>query len=95
MQESKAPWIVGIVVGVMLTLAPLCGVLGTVLGLVRLFEAVAVVEASRKAEMLSTGISHSMWSTAIGFAIFPVGLVILSLSIYKVATISQRAKRDR
>lgn len=46
--------------------ATLVGLLGTILGLIHSFGAVAGVDASRKAEMLAKGISEAMNCTAFG-----------------------------
>ncbi len=91
--RSKTPWVVGVVVGGLLTLAPACGLVGTVVGLMWTFEAVSDLDASRKAEVLASGVDTSMRSTAIGLALLPVGVVILVVSIYKLVGTSRRMDR--
>lgn len=57
----------------------LCGLLGTVLGLITCFEAVAHVNPADKATILSAGISESMNCTAFGLVTAIPALVAFSL----------------
>ena len=50
-------------------IATLLGLLGTILGLIKAFTAVAQVDASLKAEILSTSISVAMNTTALGLMV--------------------------
>ncbi len=58
-------------------LATLCGLLGTITGLIKSFASVAGVDPSMKATMLSKGISEAMNCTAFG-----LGTGILGLAAY-------------
>ena len=49
--------------------ATLLGLLGTIVGLVNTFESVALVDASKKQQMLSAGISTAMNTTAFGLIV--------------------------
>lgn len=59
--------------------ATLAGLLGTVLGMIKVFEAVAQVSAADKSTMLSAGISEAMHCTAYGLIAAIPPLVIFSL----------------
>jgi biopolymer transport protein ExbB len=58
-------------------LATLCGLLGTITGLIKSFASVAGVDPSMKATMLSKGISEAMNCTAFG-----LGTGIMGLAAY-------------
>lgn len=49
--------------------ATLLGLLGTIVGLIQTFEAVAIVDAAEKQALLSTGISTAMNTTAFGLIV--------------------------
>jgi biopolymer transport protein ExbB len=55
-------------------LATLAGLLGTITGLIKSFGAVAGLDASQKASMLSKGIAEAMNCTAFGLATGIIGL---------------------
>jgi biopolymer transport protein ExbB len=55
-------------------LATLCGLLGTITGLIKAFASVAGVDPSMKATMLSKGISEAMNCTAFGLGTGILGL---------------------
>jgi biopolymer transport protein ExbB/TolQ len=59
--------------------ATLCGLLGTVSGLIRCFEAVYSVSADKKSDVLSQGIAEAMNCTAFGLATGIIALVFFSL----------------
>jgi biopolymer transport protein ExbB/TolQ len=59
--------------------AMLCGLLGTVLGLIECFEAVATVNPADKATILSRGISEAMNCTAFGLVTAIPALVAFSI----------------
>ncbi len=59
------------------TLAPLLGLLGTVVGMIEAFEAVSGRSAGGKGEALAHGISVALVATAIG-----LGIAILSVTAY-------------
>ncbi len=59
--------------------AMLCGLLGTVSGLIQCFEAVAKGDPSKKAEVLAAGISEAMNCTAFGLVTAIPSLVLFSL----------------
>ncbi|MEM9190204.1 MAG: MotA/TolQ/ExbB proton channel family protein [Myxococcota bacterium] len=56
-------------------LAMLCGLLGTVAGLIQAFGAVSGTDASTRAEALAAGISAAMYCTAFGLAAAIIALM--------------------
>jgi biopolymer transport protein ExbB/TolQ len=60
-------------------LATLCGLLGTITGLIKSFASVAGVDPSMKATMLSKGISEAMNCTAFGLLVAIPALVAYSV----------------
>ncbi len=51
------------------TISPLLGLLGTVLGMMRAFNAIATGDAMGRPEMLATGISQALLTTAAGMSV--------------------------
>jgi biopolymer transport protein ExbB len=51
------------------TICPLLGLLGTVFGIIRAFNDIAVSNAMGRMEMLSTGISEALFTTAMGLSV--------------------------
>jgi biopolymer transport protein ExbB len=51
------------------TVSPLLGLLGTVFGIIRAFNDIAVSDAMGRMEMLSTGISEALLTTAMGLSV--------------------------
>lgn len=66
--------------------AVLIGLVGTIIGLIQSFASMGAVDASKRSEVLSTGISEAMNNTAFGLAIAIIGTVSHLL-------ISNRAKK--
>jgi biopolymer transport protein ExbB len=59
------------------TLAPLLGLLGTVIGMIQSFDAIGGRAGGAKGEMLAQGISLALVSTAIG-----LGIAVVSVAVY-------------
>lgn len=59
--------------------AVLCGLLGTIVGLIKSFAAVSYADAAEKAVLLAKGISEAMNCTAFGLGTAIVGLVMFSV----------------
>jgi biopolymer transport protein ExbB len=51
------------------TISPLMGLLGTVFGMIRLFDAIATADAMGRTELLAAGISEALFTTAAGLMI--------------------------
>jgi biopolymer transport protein ExbB/TolQ len=56
-------------------IATLIGLLGTISGLIRSFDAVAHAPAAERSSRLSAGISEAMWNTALGLGIAVVCMI--------------------
>ena len=56
-------------------LATLCGLIGTITGMIKSFGAAANADASRKASLLAEGISEAMNCTAFGIGVAIIGLI--------------------
>jgi biopolymer transport protein ExbB len=59
------------------TLAPLIGLLGTVIGMIQSFDAIGSKVGSGKSEALAQGISLALVSTAVG-----LGIAVVSVAAY-------------
>jgi biopolymer transport protein ExbB len=51
------------------TISPLMGLLGTVLGMMRMFSAISTAEAMHRTELLASGISEALFTTCAGLVI--------------------------
>ena len=51
------------------TISPLMGLLGTVFGMIRLFDAISDADAMGRTELLAAGISEALLTTAAGLLI--------------------------
>lgn len=51
------------------TISPLMGLLGTVFGMIRLFNAISTADAMGRTELLAAGISEALFTTAAGLVI--------------------------
>jgi biopolymer transport protein ExbB/TolQ len=80
MKATRRLLLTGIVLGSLLTLAPLFGILGTVVGMIRAFR---VLGSSGIADpqALSQSMGTTLLSTATGIFLCPFGVIILSLSL--------------
>jgi biopolymer transport protein ExbB/TolQ len=72
--------IAGIIAGAVLMLAPLCGLAGTLLGMLATFGEVAQQNQSNP-EALTQGVEMAMLSTIAGLALFAAGAVLLVMSL--------------
>ncbi|MGD9719765.1 MAG: MotA/TolQ/ExbB proton channel family protein [Pirellulales bacterium] len=66
------------------TVSPLMGLLGTVLGMIRLFESISKADAMGRTELLAGGISEAMLTTATGLLIAIPALCFYVLFASKV-----------
>ena len=69
-------------------LAVMCGLLGTITGMIKSFGSAAGADASRKATLLAEGISEALNCTAFGIATSLVGLLGFSLLTGKTTRIT-------
>ena len=80
--RARTGWIIGAVAGGLLTLAPICGLMGTVVGLARAFYGVSNVDASRKSQELAEGISQAMNATAFAIVTAVIGVPIFAVCLF-------------
>lgn len=71
----------GIVVGAVLTAAPALGTAPTVWGMIRAFNTLEKSGTSDP-QALASNVGEAMLFTSLGIELFPVGVVMLVLSIY-------------
>lgn len=72
--------------------ATLLGLLGTISGLIKTFQAVATADASSKAQKLGMGISEAMYATAAGLTVGVVAMVIHTLCVSRADAIVGEAR---
>jgi biopolymer transport protein ExbB/TolQ len=63
--------------------ATLLGLLGTITGLIKTFNAIANADAAEKAKLLGLGISEAMYSTAAGLGVGITAMVVHTICISK------------
>jgi biopolymer transport protein ExbB len=66
------------------TISPLMGLLGTVFGMIRLFNAIAHADAMGRTELLAAGISEALFATAAGLLIAIPALCFYLLFVGRV-----------
>lgn len=76
--EKRVP-----IVALIAAVSTLLGLLGTISGLIKTFEAIAGAIASEKARLLGEGISEAMYATASGLGVGIVAMVIHTLCTSK------------
>lgn len=85
--ERRVP-LIALVAGV----STLLGLLGTISGLIKTFEAIASADASQKGELLGRGISEAMYATAMGLTIGILAMVVHTLCTSKTDDIVGNAQ---
>lgn len=80
-----------IIVGGLLVLGPLWGLLGTMIGMIHAFDAIKDT-GQGSPERLASGISASLWATAVGLAMSPIGVALLVGGIIWIGRISKQEK---
>lgn len=71
------------IVGGLLMLAPVCGVIGTLLGMVSSFGEIARSDGPPDAHVVAEGVQTAMIATILGLALFPVGLATFVVSLVR------------
>lgn len=66
------------------TISPLLGLLGTVLGMIRAFNAIATADAMGRPELLAAGISQALLTTAAGLSVAIPALIAYLLFVGRV-----------
>lgn len=80
MKKKRRLLIAGMVVGGLLTLAPVIGLAGTIMGMMRAFNTLGSSGVGDP-KALSQDISVVLVSTATGVILLPVGIAIFSISL--------------
>ena len=66
------------------TVCPLLGLLGTVVGMIRAFNAIATADAMGRPELLATGISQALLTTAAGLSVAIPALILYMYFVSRV-----------
>jgi biopolymer transport protein ExbB len=66
------------------TISPLLGLVGTVFGMIRLFDAISAADAMGRTELLASGISEALLTTAAGLLIAIPALVFHQIFVSRV-----------
>ena len=66
------------------TISPLLGLLGTVVGMIRAFNAIATVDAMGRPELLAAGISQALLTTAAGLCVAIPALIAYLFFVSRV-----------
>ena len=80
MKSKRRLAIAGIVVGALLTAAPLFGVAGTIVGMIRAFNTLGS-SGIGDPKALGDSIGVTLFSTVAGLLLCPVGIIVLTLSL--------------
>lgn len=86
--EKRVP-----LIALIAAVSTLLGLFGTITGLIKTFAALAQADAAAKAELLGSGISEAMYSTASGLGLGIVAMVIHTLCTSKGDEIVGNAQR--
>ena len=81
--------VAGIVIGCLLTLGPLWGLIGTVLGMMNAFTTLGKQGVSDPAA-LSASVGEVLVSTAVGIFVAPIGAIILAVCIVVLVRSQQK-----
>ena len=65
----------------MITAGPVVGLIGTIGGMLAAFYGISLGGDEKSTDMVATGISGALMTTWIGFLIFPIGVLMLIVSI--------------
>jgi biopolymer transport protein ExbB/TolQ len=80
--KRKTKLIVCLIVGIILTLGPIWGMMGTVVGMLLAFGNLG--QPQPQAEALASNISLALYATAAGWIACPVGIVAIIVSAIKL-----------
>ncbi len=69
-----------------MTISPLLGLLGTVIGMIRLFDAISGADAMGRTELLAAGISEALLTTAAGLLL---AIPALCIHLYFIGRIER------
>jgi hypothetical protein len=75
--------------GVLVSLGPVLGIMGTIVGMIHAFGSIAQSSSSTP-EALASDISTSLWSTVVGFIVTPLGLGMVIGGILWLVRVSKQ-----
>ncbi len=81
--KRKTKLIIWLVIGVILSLGPIWGIVGTVVGMIMTFARIQQ-GGMAEPEVLANDVSITLITTAAGFLMCPVGIVIIIVSAIKL-----------
>lgn len=93
MAAGKTWSIAGIILGALLMLAPVCGLLGTVLGMFQSFAEISAADGQPTPQAVSTGVEIALVSAALGILLFLSGVAVLVVSLVRYARTSNQGPR--
>lgn len=76
--EKRLPFI-----SLIANVATLLGLFGTILGLIKTFKSIAMVDPAQKGQMLGVGISEAMYATAAGLCVGIAAMVLHTMCVSK------------
>jgi biopolymer transport protein ExbB/TolQ len=87
--EKRVP-----LIALIASVATLLGLLGTIAGMIRTFSAIgSAIDPTKKAEMLGSGISGAMTSTAAGLVVGIIAMVIHTICTVKIDEVTGEAQK--
>ncbi len=89
MMKSKKPYVVMLVIGILLALGPVWGLVGTVLAITRAFSNLAEL-GSASNDVLVEDISLALYTTAAGYIMFPIGIVLIVIAAIKLSKLKKQ-----
>lgn len=87
--EKRVP-----LIALIASIATLLGLLGTISGMIRTFDAIAVADPGKKAEMLGLGIAEAMTATAAGLIVGVIAMIIHTICTVKIDEITGEAQKS-
>jgi len=88
--KQKTKLMSWLVAGCVLGLGPVWGMLGTAVGMSMAFDGLG--SGSSEVGVVAESISLALWTTAVGWIVFPVGVVIIVISIFKMDKLRKEEK---
>lgn len=85
--ENRLP-----IISLIASAATLLGLFGTIMGLMKTFEAIANADGAEKGKMLGEGIASAMNSTAVGLIIAIIAMVIHTICVSKADSIAGKTQ---
>ncbi len=87
--EKRVP-----LIALIASVATLLGLLGTISGMIKTFDAIAVADPAKKAEMLGLGIAEAMTSTAAGLIVGIAAMIVHTICTVKIDEIIGESQKS-